>query len=301
MSKHFDLVAQRDTNISYLGMNIQYDREKRKMKISQDGMIKDLLKKYHCEDLKKFPTTPASSDIFMDPKEINDNPLVNRKEFLSLIMTLMYLARFTRHDILLPVTALATRCTEPRRSDMCHALRIVRYLAGSQDIAPVFDGNIALNALISADASHCLYFTGHGHGGIIITLGSAPIHCQSFKLKMATRSSSESELVVCEEASTYAVWLKLLLKELGVMTDDEPITIYQDNLSTMIIAEAGAGNFKRTKHLLSRELFVCERIAKGDVKLLHKRSAEMSADFLTKALPKAKLFEHLAHLHMLRD
>jgi hypothetical protein len=301
MSRHFDLVAQRDTNISYLGMNIQYDRENRKLKISQDGMIKDLLKKYHCEDLRKFPTTPAVPDIFSDPKDINDNPAVNRKEFLSLVMTLMYLARFTRHDILLPVTALATRCTEPRRSDMSHALRIVKYLAGNQEIAPVFDGNVPLNPAISADASHCIYFTGHGHGGIIITLGSAPILCLSFKLKMATRSSSESELVVCEEASTYAVWLKLLMKELGLINHDKPITIYQDNLSTIIIAEAGAGNFKRTKHLLSRELFVCERIAKGDVQLLHKRSAEMSADFLTKALPKAKLFEHLAHLHMLRD
>jgi len=115
---------------------------------------------------------------------------------------------------------------------------------------------------------------------------------------MATRSSSESELVALEEASTYAVWLKLLLKELGKMKKDKPITVFQDNLSTMFIAHAGGGNFKRTKHLLARESFVRERIEHGDIHLVHKRSEEMSADFLTKPLARAKLRAHLEHLCM---
>ena len=50
---------------------------------------------------------------------------------------------------------------------------------------------------------------------------------KSYKLKLVTRSSTESELVVLEEAVTFAILIKKLLKELQVF--DGPITIYQDN------------------------------------------------------------------------
>jgi len=104
---------------------------------------------------------------------------------------------------------------------------------------------------------------------------------------------------VLEEASTYAVWFKLLLKEIGLMIEDEPITVYQDNMSTMFIATEGQGNFKRTKHLLVRESFVKERIESGDIKLTHKPTASMSADFLTKATSRPKLRRHLDSLNMI--
>ena len=299
MSKTYELVAQRGRNISYLGMSIDYDMENKRITLKQDGMIADLLKKYHSDELTRFPATPAVPGIFDDPAKIKNNEPADKKQFQSLVMSLLYIGRFTRHDILLPVTVLATRSSNPQASDMSHAMRVVRYLAGTDDVGPTFNGNTPLVATIFADASHCLHFTGHGHGGIIITLGSAPVHCMSYKLKLVTRSSSESELVVLEEASTYAVWYKLLLKELGVMIKDEPITVYQDNMSTMFIASEGQGNFKRTKHLLVRESYVKERIDCGDIALMYKQTRSMSADFLTKATSRPKLRAHLNNLHMI--
>lgn len=298
MSKSFDLVAQRDNNISYLGMSIIYDRSEKLIQINQDGMLNDLLAKYNCDKHTKGPKTPVTAAILIDPATISDNPVIDRKEFLSLNMTLMYLARFTRHDILFPVVTLATRSSKPRRSDMQHAIRVLRYLAVNRGIGPIFDGKVPLVANIFADASHCLHFTGHGQGGIIITLGSAPIHIMSFKLKLITRSSSESELVVLEEASTFAVWLKLLLFELDVITKGDPIKIYQDNLSTIFIATEG-GKFKRSKHLLTRESYVRERIECGDIVLEHKPTSDMCADFLTKPLSSSKLFSYLEFLRLI--
>jgi hypothetical protein len=298
MGKSFELRAQHDNNISYLGMSITYDRQKKLIQINQDGMLNDLLTKYKCDKYTKGPKTPATAALLTDPATIENNPVIERKEFLSLTMSLMYLARFTRHDILFPVVVLATRSSKPRRSDMQHAMRVVRYLAVNRGIGPIFDGNVPLEANIFADASHCLHFTGHGQGGIIITLGSAPIHIMSFKLKLITRSSSESELVVLEEASTFAVWLKLLLMELGVIEKGEPITVYQDNLSTIFIATEG-GKFKRSKHLLTRESYVKERIENGDIVLKHKPTAEMCADFLTKPLSSSKLLTHMEFLRLL--
>jgi hypothetical protein len=298
MAQFFELVSQRDTNISYLGMSIIYDRKKKLIQLSQDGMIKDLLKKYHCDKINRPPNKPCIPSIFADPSEIEGNKNVDRKEFLSVVMSLMYLARFTRHDILLPVTVLATRSQSPRESDMSHLMRIIRYLSGSRYIGPIFDGNLPLKTEIYADASHCIHPSGHGHGGIVITLGSAPIHCQSYKLKIATRSSAESELVVLEEAVTYVSWLKLLLKELGIPVSD-PIKVYQDNQSTILIGTEGNGNFKRTKHMISRKCFVSEAINESLIVLEYKPTKEMAADFLTKALPTPQLEKHLDSLRLI--
>jgi len=105
-----------------------------------------------------------------------------------------------------------------------------------------------------------------------------------------TRSSSESELCSLEDASTYAVWYCNLLEDLG-LKDVRPITIFQDNKSTIIMAVQGA-TFRRTKHLIGRQTFIRERIDNGEVKLSYMPTKDMIADILTKALP-APTFDHL--------
>jgi hypothetical protein len=92
---------------------------------------------------------------------------------------------------------------------------------------------------------------------MIITNGTAPVGFRSVKIKMITRSSSESELVALEDASTYGVWYRMLLEDLGV-TVESPITITQDNQSAMVMAVQGA-TFRKTKHLIGKECFVRER------------------------------------------
>jgi hypothetical protein len=293
ISKSFDLVSQYD-NVSYLGMNIEYSKETQSLKLNQSGYVKDIIKKYELENLTKFPKVPYSSELF---KESNDSPPVSKRDFLSLVMALMFAARFTRPDILLPVTVLATRNCNPTQHDYSEAIKIVKYLAKDPTVGLVFDGTVPLEPSISADSSHAIHSDGYGQGGIVLTLGSAAVFCRSFKLKTVTRSSSESELVTLEEASTYAVWWKTLLIDLGIMKKDEAILIYQDNLSTIILAQTG-GNFKRTKHFVIRESFVRERIKENDVTLLYKCTEDMDADFLTKNLPGPKLHYHLENINV---
>jgi hypothetical protein len=299
MSQYFELVAQKDNNISYLGMNIEIDRKKKKIWLTQEGYIRNMLTKYDLEETRKPPVTPSTAQLMQDPKELANNSPVDKKEYLSLIMSLMYPARLTCPAILMPVTVLATRSADPMISDYAQAIRILRYLAKNPKQGPCFDGNqTIITPQIYADASHASHFTMHGQAGIIITLGSAPIYCRSYKLKSITRSSAESELYALEEASTYAVWLRLLLEELGVLNKTQPITIHQDNMSTIIMAHEGETNFKRTKHLMIRENYIKERIERGDIEIKHLPTEEMVADFLTKPLAKVKLKYFLDKLHI---
>lgn len=297
LSKHFDLVSQTDQeHLSYLGLNITYNQGTRQIKLTQTGFIKDLLKKYNAEGISRPPRVPATQQILMDCKEGSE--IADRKQYLSMIMTMMYLARFTRPDILFAVTVLATHSANPTNHLIAQAMKVVKYLAGTRDVGLHIDGRRPIQPRIYADASHALHSTGHGQGGIMITLGSSPIYCRSYKLKNITRSSSESELVTLEEASTYAVWLKHLLQELDQTLEIKAIPIYQDNLSTIIIANTGPQSFKRTKHLLVKESYVKERIAEGDVKLKYLPTEDMPADCLTKPLSKPKLDKCLSIINV---
>jgi hypothetical protein len=296
MEKEFELVSQ-FTNVSYLGMSITYDTNRRLIKATQDGYVQDIVKKYGCNDLNKFPPTPCTSELLKETDENDPAPAPTKREFLSLIMSLMFVARFTRPDILFCVTVLATKSANPAASDMRQGIRIVKYLAADTKVGPVFDGNIPMEPAIHADASHASHPKGHSHAGIIAGYGSAPVLCKSYKIKSICRASSESELYVYEEGSTYAVWLKALLTELELISTKTPITLYQDNQSTIIIGLKGA-NFKRTRHLVTRDSFIKERIERGDIDVKYCPSEEMVADFLTKPLTREKLRRFLTMLNI---
>ena len=60
--------------------------------------------------------------------------------------------------------------------------------------------------------------------------------------------------------------------------------IYQDNKSTIMMAENGKGQFKRTKHIANRYFWVKQFIDSGEVELKYIPTLQMIADLLTKPL-----------------
>eukprot|EP01033_Poteriospumella_lacustris_P013104 gene13104-gene13973 len=211
-------------------------------------------------------------------------------------MAIMFLARMTRPDLLFTTTVLATHCNGPTQKNMCEVYRLLRYLQGTHQHGLIFRASKSglSTPTIFADASHGLHPSGHGHGGIIIMLGedSAPILTRSFKLPMITRSTAESELITLDEASAYAVWLRLMLFELKAYDEAgavPSVRIYQDNQSTIRMAQQETYNFKRSKHLLVRENYVRERIVFGDICLAYLPTDEMLADILTKPVDRTTL------------
>jgi hypothetical protein len=111
---------------SYLGMTLQQSPDRSSITLSQLGLTKSILERCAKEGWKPV-NTPAAPNLFDEVEE--DNPLLeDNKEFLSIIMTLMYLARLTRPDLLLPVTYLASRAHSPRKSDLKKLERVIKYL-----------------------------------------------------------------------------------------------------------------------------------------------------------------------------
>jgi hypothetical protein len=144
---------------------------------------------------------------------------------------------------------------------------------------------------VCADASHHTHRDSKGHGGIFVNLGSGPVFARSYKLKMVTRSSTESELVALEEAMTYVVWMRKLLSELG-FDQTSPTPVFQDNTSTMGIGKKGTA-FKRNKHILGKFAYVKEQLDEKTAILQYVPTKFMIADLLTKPLSESLMKHHM--------
>jgi hypothetical protein len=106
---------------------------------------------------------------------------------------------------------------------------------------------------------------------------------KSSKQKLVARSSTEAELIALFTAMEYVSWGKQLFYELE-LPYEEPALVFQDNLSTCVLAKKGTGSFGKTKHINLRYFSVKEYLDMGIVELEYLPTELMVADVLTKPL-----------------
>jgi hypothetical protein len=217
LEERFEITKQVN-DLSYLGMTIKKTSEG--IKVHQCGYIDSLAAKFGANP-STVVTSPTGSE-FLDV-DVEDAE-VNKTKYLSLIMSLMFLARFTRADILMPVTYLATKSADPRQKDYNKGMRILNYVVSTKSKYLWFKSSVDLKLKVYADASHMLHMDAKGHGGIIVTYGNSIVASKSFKMKLITKSSTESELVAVEEAVPYVLWILMLMKDLGLRVN-KPVEV----------------------------------------------------------------------------
>ena len=119
-----------------------------------------------------------------------------------------------------------------------------------------------------------------------MTLGQGCIFFKSTKQKLNTRSSTESELVGLSDALTTVVWMRDFL--LGQGYDVGPAVMYQDNMSTIALAENGRALNERSRHINIKFFFASDRVEKGEIVVKYMPTDDMIADLLTKPLQGEK-------------
>ena len=105
---------------------------------------------------------------------------------------------------------------------------------------------------------------------------------KSGKQKIITRSSTEAELVGISDALSQILWYREYLLSFGL--DLGPATIFQDNMSTIFLANKGRSTSERSRHIKIRNFFVEHYIESKEIVLQHMPTGEMIADILTKPL-----------------
>ena len=90
------------------------------------------------------------------------------------------------------------------------------------------------------------------------------------------------------------IWLKHFLKE-TTLYPDHPLLLRCDNMSTIMLAK-NLKHSELTKHIAMKLQFTRELLHDGNIEIVHIRTDEQWADFLTKSTQKTKHYESCNHI-----
>ncbi len=257
-------------------------RGARTITLGQSRLTKDLLDKYGMADCKPLsvPLSPAIK-LTKDGEPL-DTSICG---YSQLIGSLMYLSVCTRPDIAQAVGALARYVASPTVSHWEAAKGVLRYVAGTADFGINFGSDsLSLEAYCDADYAGDLD-TRRSTTGYIYLLGGGAISWSSRLQPTMAASTTEAEYMAAAYAIKEGLWLRNLLRDLGL--EDDTISIKADSQSAIKVLKNPVFSM-RSKHIDVIYHFARERVARKDVSFTYIPTGKMVADALTKPLPTAK-------------
>jgi hypothetical protein len=278
-----------------LGMRIARDRKLRTITLDQELYVTKALEKYGLAECKVADTPEVVGAAHQEPSEEQRQP-ADRQRFMEITGTLMYAAISTRPDIAHAVHYLASSMLAPTRLHMVAAERVLRYLAGTKEVGLVFgsrngDGVGDSRGRSQLQVDVCAFSDADWANskadrksvtGWVAKLNGDPVSWASKKQRTVALSTCEAELYAKAAAIQEVLWLRGLMKELGLHTQAGS-TVHGDNQSAIAVAKNGVKG-ERTKHVDVKYHFVTETVERGEVQLKWVSTHEQQADIFTKAL-----------------
>ncbi|KAE8542213.1 hypothetical protein D1P53_001698 [Cryptococcus gattii VGV] len=231
----------------FLGVNIYRDRAQKKLYLSQEHYMESLLE---CFDMTSC--NPAKT------------PLPS--------------ATVTRPDLAHAASVLSRFISKWNESHWLAAKHCLRYIRGTSDLSLVFDAHsskqVALG-YVDADWGGDLD-TRRSTTGYVFKVYGGVVAWKSKRQPTVALLTTEAEYMASADAAKQAIWLRLLLEDIGLGLGDQPFQLVNDN----------AGAIALSKN---------PKIEDKTVSLAHVPSVENIADLLTKSLP-AEAFVKLCQL-----
>ncbi|KAH9699990.1 protein kinase domain-containing protein [Citrus sinensis] len=191
------------------------------------------------------------------------------------------------------VSAVSQFMHNPTEQHMDAVFRILKYLKMTPGKGLFFKKSEYRNIEIYSDAdwagdvtnrrstsAYCSYVWGN-----LVTW-------RSKKQSVVARSSAEAEFRALANGICEGIWIKRVLKELGVCSPSS-ILMRCDNQAAISIAKNPV-HHDRTKHVEIDRHFISEKVTSGSVELKYIPTRQQIADILTKALPRPN-FEDLSN------
>uniref|UniRef100_A0A7N2KXZ2 Retrovirus-related Pol polyprotein from transposon TNT 1-94 n=1 Tax=Quercus lobata TaxID=97700 RepID=A0A7N2KXZ2_QUELO len=263
----------------FLGLKITHSTDG--LYITQAKYASDLLSQAGLTDSKTVDT-PVELNTHLTPS--GGKPLSNPSLYRRLIGSLVYLT-VTRPDISYAVHQVSQYLSAPRSTHYAAVLRILRYLKGTlfHGIFYSAQSPLVLHAFSNTD------WVGDPTDrrstiGYCFLLGSSLISWRSKKQTFVACSSTEAEYRALADTTSELLWLRWLLKDLGVSTSSAT-PLYCDNQSAIYIAHNDVFH-ERTKHIEIDCHFIRYHLVHGALKLFSVSSKDQLADIFNKSLPK---------------
>jgi hypothetical protein len=201
----------------------------------------------------------------------------------------LYLANTTRPDISQAVGVLSRYRGIPTTAHMQEALRVVRYLKGTRDLALQLGGSsIALEGFVDADYAGDLDMRASTTGFVFRVYGGAVVW-GSKKQGATANSTVEAEFRAASHAVKEATWIRGLLEELHVPVWKTPL--YCDNTGC-IQNLRNPVNSKYTKHVAVSFHHARSAVIHGEVDVKYVATQLNVADIFTKPLVPILFRQH---------
>lgn len=261
-----------------LGIQIGYNEAG--LMLSQTAYIQRILIKFDMQNCNPV-STPIESNHRLREAE-NENDLVNATRYQQIIGSLMYLVSGTRPDLAYTISHLSQFCSNPSKSHLGAAKRVLRYLKGTIDRKLIykFGAPLTLSGFCDASYGNCID-TRRSFSGYVFQLGGSCISWKSRKQRTVAHSTCEAEYMALSLATKQFIWITRGIKQL--LCEEVPSALASDNTAAIELAHNPKIN-DASKHIDIAYHFTRERIEDGSLSLLHVPSEENLADICTKGL-----------------
>ena len=272
----------------YLGMKLDFSSPG-EVKIDMHEYVKDMIACFP-EERNNTATTPAAMHLF----EVHDDVKVLDEKLAQILHTItakwLFLCKCARPDIQTPIAFLTTCVKQPNMDDWKKLRRMIDYLHGAQDLVLTLSADNTSVIKWYVDVAYAVHPDMKSHTGGAMALGKGYGVAMSTKQKLNTKSSTEAELVGCDDVMGQIIWTNYFLEAQGYKSNDT--ILYQDNKSAILLEKNGKmSSGKKTKHINIRYFFITNRIEKGELKVEYCPTDKMVADFFTKPLQGQKFID----------
>jgi hypothetical protein len=240
-----------------LGVETEYDINKRILKISKNDYIKNLVIKYN-HLIQDIPTrvTPMTEGLKLSrddcPRSEKEKLQMSEIPYREIIGALNYLTNIIRPDISFAVNYLARFMDNPGRIHWTHLLNILAYLRDNSEshiTYGILKGMSPNTLYVFVDSDHATTDLDNRRSvtGYLIFYNGGLISWKTQLQKSNSSSSTESEYKAIHEAGKESLWISNILFELDLPLS-KPIVIFEDNNSS-INATENPVQHSRLKHI----------------------------------------------------
>jgi len=274
----------------FLGVSV--DRRGDDLFLSQKQYMLDILDRAGMRDCK-----PCSTPVDTHAKLFaNGVPVDDPTHYRSIAGALQYLT-FTRPDISYAVQQICLFMHDPREPHLVAMKRILRYIQGTLELGFHLHRTSPVDLTVYSDADWAgCPETRRSTSGYGVFLGDNLVSWSSKRQATVSRSSAEAEYRAVANGVAEACWLRQLLLELHCPLRRATV-VYCDNVSAVYLS-TNPVQHQRTKHVEIDLHFVRDRVALGEVRVLHVPTTSQYADIFTKGLPTSVFVEFRSSLNV---
>lgn len=257
---------------SVLGIQINYIKSDRTIKLSQKHYIEDVLDRFGMKNCNAAATPLPENSVLTSGSETESKD-ASTLPYQSLIGCLQWIANSTRPDVAHAVSQLSRFNANWTTAHWLLAKHILRYLKGSSQTGITFGGKATpLTVYSDADFSQCpgtrRSVTGH-----IFCLNNGCVSWTSQRQHVVALSTSEAEYMAASDAARHLAWVQNFLFDI-FHQQTQPTPFYIDSTSAVSVITEEAIK-KRSKHIDQRYHHIREQHQAGMIEIIRIPTTEM--------------------------